>query len=300
MQNHKKLIVIVGPTAVGKTDVAIRMANFFRTEIISADARQIFQEMNLGTAKPSLSELNKVHHHFVNSHSIQQSYDAATFGREALAVINELFKVHDYVVMCGGSGLYVKAVCDGFDDIPEVPGEIRDELVREFELTGIASLQQKLQALDPDYYQSIDSKNPQRLIRALEVVIGTGMSLSSFHHNNKLMHNFKIIKFGLELPRDVLYTRIDERMDLMIEHGLFREAENLYPQRALNALQTVGYQEIFGYLEGLYDRDETIRLLKRNSRRYSKRQLTWFKRDKDIMWLDPANIEKIMTIVSQS
>ena len=300
VQGQKKLVVIVGPTAVGKTSAAVQVAAFLQTEIISADARQIFREMNLGTAKPSSSDLIEIPHHFINSHSIHDVYDAASFGRDALALINDLFTRHNFVVMCGGSGLYIKAVCEGFDDIPEVPSEIRDGLIREFETAGLGTLQEMLKRLDPDHFQTIDTQNPQRLIRALEVMIGTGMSISAFHNKSRLVHDFRIIKFGLEVSRDELYKRIDQRMDAMIDAGLFDEAKQLLPFRHLNALQTVGYQEIFGFFDGIYDRDECIRLLKRNSRRYAKRQLTWFKRDPDIIWLDPANIDKIIELTLQS
>jgi len=295
--HRKKLIVLVGPTAVGKTSVAIALARHFRTEIISADSRQIFKELTIGTAKPSQSELEQVPHHFINSHSIHESYDAAEYGRDALSLITERFSEHDNLILCGGSGLYVKAVCEGFDDIPDIPEDIRENLIKEYEQHGIKVLQEKLMTLDPAYYQEIDRQNPHRLIRALEVVQGTGMSIRSFQKKNKLEHPFAIVKIGLTLPREILYERIDARMDDMISHGLFAEAESLYPFKHINALQTVGYQEIFDYLDGKYNRDEAIRLLKRNSRRYAKRQLTWFQRDSDILWMEPHNIDGIIQTI---
>ncbi len=294
-ERNKKLIVIVGPTAVGKTAVAIKLAQFFHTEIISADSRQVFRELNIGTAKPSQMELELVPHHFINTKSIQDEYDAAQFGRDALALITTLFKEHDTLILCGGSGLYVKAICEGFDDIPEITKGVREELMENYEQYGIEWLQDKMKFLDRDHFHEIDSKNPHRLIRALEVKITTGSSIASFQTKNKVQHPFSIIKIGLELPRESLYQRIDERMDRMIKEGLFEEAEALYPQRHRQALQTVGYKEIFDFRDGNYDREEAIRLLKRNSRRYAKRQLTWFKRDLDTRWFS-ADDSRLTTL----
>jgi len=295
---RKKLIVIVGPTAVGKTVVAFNLAKYFKSEIISADSRQIFKELSIGTAKPSEPELAIVPHHFINTQSIHEAYDAAQYGREALALIHRLFERHDHLILCGGSGLYVKAVCEGFDDIPEIPVEIREKLMEDYEKYGIGVLQESMKELDPAHFENIDQLNPHRLIRALEVRLGTGKSITSFRKQNKLEHTFSIVKIGLELPREGLYKRIDERMDKMIRDGLFMEAEQLYPYKNHNALQTVGYQEIFDFMDGKYDREEAIRLLKRNSRRYAKRQLTWFKRDAEIVWMNPVNIEKIIALAS--
>jgi tRNA dimethylallyltransferase len=292
-----KLIVLVGPTAVGKTSVAIALARHFGTEIISADSRQIFRELTIGTAKPSWSELEEVPHHFINSHSIHEPYDAAEYGRDAMLLINKLFADHEYLILCGGSGLYVKAVCEGFDEIPDIPEVIRENLMIEYEQHGIKVLQDKMMTLDPEYYKEIDKQNPHRLIRALEVVEGTGKSIRSFQKKNKPEHPFSIVKIGLTLPRDVLYDRIDRRMDDMISQGLFAEAESLHAFRHINALQTVGYQEIFDFVAGKYDREEAVRLLKRNSRRYAKRQLTWFQRDSDVIWMEPHNIDGIISAI---
>jgi tRNA dimethylallyltransferase len=293
---RRKLIVIVGPTAVGKTAAAIRVARHFQTEIVSADSRQLFRELNIGTAKPSPEELGAVPHHFISSHSIHDPYDAAQYGREALERINVLFTRHDYVVLCGGSGLYVQALCDGFDEIPTVPATVREELTRQYRVAGIEVLQEKMRQLDPLLFQKMDQQNPHRLIRALEVVQHTGLSIDSFRQKRRPVHDFSMVKFGLELPRETLNQAIDARMDKMIAEGLFAEAERLYPFRAHNALQTVGYQEIFDYMDGLYNQEEAVRLLKRNSRRYAKRQMTWFKRDEEIVWLNPANIEPIFAL----
>jgi len=293
----KKLIVIVGPTAVGKTSVAIQLAQRLNTEIVSADSRQIFRELEIGTAKPAIQELAVVKHHFINTKSIAEDYDAGQFGREALELINNLFKEFDNVIMCGGSGLYVKAVTEGFDDMPEIAEGVREKIIEEYETKGLLWLQQQVEASDPDYFSVVDQKNPQRLIRALEVNYSTGQTFDKLRKKNKLTHPFDIVKIGLELDREQLYVRIDARMDAMIEAGLFDEAKSFYPQRELNALQTVGYQEIFDFLDGLYDREEAIRLLKRNSRRYAKRQMTWFKKDKEINWVNPIDQQKILALV---
>lgn len=292
--DRKTLVVIAGPTAVGKTALAIEVARRLCAEIVSADSRQFFREMNIGTAKPSASELAAVTHHFINTLSIREDYDAARFGREALLCIQQIFVTHHYAVLCGGSGLYIKAVTEGFDDIPEVNPQIRESLITQYESHGISWLQEKMQQEDPTHYTEIDTQNPQRLIRALEVKLGTGESISSFRRNAKLQHDFNVIKVGLEIPRDELYQRIDHRMDEMIRAGLFDEAKSLYPYKSHNALQTVGYQEIFDYQDGKHDKDEAIRLLKRNSRRYAKRQLTWFKRDTDMRWFHPDEIDNIV------
>lgn len=298
MEPHtKKLIVVAGPTAVGKTALAIELAKHFKTEIISADSRQFYRELTIGTAKPGTAERTQVIHHFIDNLSIEQEYDAAQFGKEALETIKNIFLYRDHIVLCGGSGLYIKAVIDGFDEIPEVSREIRKELTEQFEIHGVNWLKEQLHVLDPESFYKIDQDNPHRLMRALEVKIGTGQSIFSFRRNEKLKHDFKIVKIGLELPREVLYKRIDERMDEMIACGLFNEAEGLYAFKTHNALQTVGYQEIFEFMDGLFDRDEAIRLLKRNSRRYAKRQLTWFRRDDEMKWFSPYELNQIIDYI---
>jgi len=295
--NSKKLIVIVGPTAVGKTEIALRLAEYFRTEIISADSRQIYKELKIGTAKPSTEELARVHHHFINTHSITQDYDAGEYGREALSRIHQLFEIHDTLIMCGGSGLYIKAVLEGFDEMPEIPAGTREKIVEEFKSKGLPWLQKEVETADPDYFAEVDSKNPQRLMRALELYRVANIPVKQLRKKTKLEHSFEVIKIGLEVSRDELYKRIDARMDQMVEMGLFEEAEMFYPHRALNALQTVGYREIFGCLDGEYDKEEAIRLLKRNSRRYAKRQLTWFKRDTEIQWFRPGQIQEVVKLI---
>lgn len=293
----KKLIVIAGPTAVGKTEVALRLAEHYRTEIISADSRQIYKELEIGTAKPSPDELTRVPHHFINTHSIEQSYDAGAYGRDALMLIHSLFKKYDKLIICGGSGLYLRAALDGFDDMPPIPPGLREQIIAGFESNGLAWLQQEVKEIDPEYFEQVDINNPHRLIRALELFKASGHKPSQLRVSEKRKHDFEIIKIGLELERAELYQRIDARMDAMVEKGLFEEAERFFSQRHLNALQTVGYREIFDFIEGHYDRDEAIRLLKRNTRRYAKRQLTWFKRDPDIHWFMPDQVAVIIELI---
>jgi tRNA dimethylallyltransferase len=279
-----KLIVVVGPTAVGKTVLAIQLALRLKTEIISADSRQIFKELEIGTAKPTAQELNSVQHHFVNTHSIEQEFNAAQFGEEAGALILKLFEKHNWLIVCGGSGLYIKALLDGFDEIPNVSMAIRAQVIEKYQEKGLTWLQEEVRKVDPDYFEVVDTQNPQRLMRALEVFEGTGKPFSAWRKKSTKALPYEVIKIGLELGREKLYERIDSRMDKMIEQGLFEEAAKLYSKKHLNALQTVGYKEIFDFMDGLYDREEAIRLLKRNSRHYAKRQLTWFKRDREISW----------------
>ncbi len=280
----KELIVIVGPTAVGKTAAAISVAEQLGTEIISADSRQFFKELNIGTAKPSPEDLRKIPHHFIANRSIHEDYDAGQYGRDALTLIHHLFEKYDRLVMVGGSGLYVKAVLEGFDEMPEVPDGLREKINEEFQTQGLVWLQQEVEKADPGYFSTVDKQNPQRLMRALELLRSAGKPLHSFRTRRKAEHPFEVIKIGLNLPREELYHRIDSRMDQMIEAGLFDEARQFYPLKNLNALQTVGYREIFDYFDGNYSYEEAVRLLKRNSRRYAKRQWTWFQRDTEIRW----------------
>jgi len=278
--------VIVGPTAAGKTAAAIQVAEKLGTEIISADSRQIFKELNTGTAKPSAEELSRVVHHFISNKSIHEDYDAGEYGRDALALIHTLFEKYDQVVMVGGSGLYIKAALEGFDEMPDVTDQLRLDILKDYHAKGLPWLQQQVEQADPDFFSSVDKQNPQRLMRALELLRSTDKSMSDLRVKKKIDHPFEIIKLGLNLPREVLYERIDLRMDNMIKVGLFDEAKHFFEFRNLNALQTVGYREVFGYMEGEYDYDEAVRLLKRNSRRYAKRQLTWFQRDTEVNWLE--------------
>ena len=293
MTGQRFLILVVGPTGVGKTDLCLKLAKNFHTQIISCDSRQFYREMNLGTAKPSLAELAEVPHHLINSLSIEEEYDVRKFEQDALQILDQLYQSHTAIIMTGGSGLFADAVVKGLDDIPDVDPKVRQEVIMEFEEKGLDWLQQEVKKADPEYFESVDRQNPQRLMRALEVCRGTGLKFSSFRVRKSVERSFKTIKIGLYREREELYRRIDLRMDQMIEAGLFDEADALFGKRSLNALQTVGYSEIFGYLEGKYDREEAIRLLKRNSRRYAKRQLTWFRRDTEIQWFKPSQEKEI-------
>jgi tRNA dimethylallyltransferase len=300
VDKQKRLIVLVGPTAVGKTFMAIQLAQQLGAEIISADSRQIYKELEIGTAKPTREDLATVRHHFISIKTIADDYTAGQYGRDALALINELFKKMDSLILCGGSGLYVKAIIEGFDDLPEIEEGLREKIISEYQEKGLAWLQMQVEKSDPEYFSIVDQKNPQRLMRALELNYSTGQTVDKLRKRKKRNHPFEIVKLGLELDREVLYQRIDLRMHSMIDAGLFEEAKRFYPQRDLNALQTVGYQEIFDYFEGLYDRDEAIRLLKRNSRRYAKRQMTWFKKDKEIKWFKPDQVIDMMVVIQNS
>jgi len=295
----KYLIVIVGPTGVGKTEVAIELALHFNTEILSADSRQFYRELNIGTAKPTSQQLSRINHYFINSLTILDDYNAGNFESDALKILEECFQHNQTLILCGGSGLYINAVCQGLDEIPHVPDGVREALNQEFALKGLNDLLEELKSLDPIFYQKIDKNNPQRVIRALEVCRSTGRPYSTFRHNKKKDREFKIIKIGLERDREELYLLIEQRVDDMIASGLFEEAEGLFVYRLKNALQTVGYQEIFGYLEGAYDREEAVRLLKRNTKRYVKRQFTWFKKDPGIQWFHPREFSSIINFITQ-
>lgn len=289
----KTLISIVGPTGVGKTALALRLASTFGTEVISADSRQLYRELNIGTAKPTAVELDSVMHHFINSHSINDDFDAGQFSQGVGDLLDDLFKKYDSAVMVGGSGLYLAGVWDGFDPIPKSKA-MREQLMNQFQKSGLKPLLKELEERDPSYFLEVDHNNPQRIIRALEVVRSSGRPYSEFRKNaKKTKKDYSDLKIGLEIPRDELYKLLDTRMDQMISKGLFKEAEDLYEYRNLNALQTVGYSEIFDFIDGQYGYEEAVRLLKRNTRRYAKRQLTWFKRYTDISWFDPREANEI-------
>lgn len=296
---QKFLISVVGATAVGKTEMAIRLAKHFQTEVISADSRQFFKELSIGTAKPTPTEMQGVVHHLVDNLSITQNYTATDFERDALAILEKLFTEKNIVVLAGGSGLYCKALWEGFDDIPDVPDTIRKQVVEMYQAKGLTFLQSELQKWDEVYFRQVDIQNPQRLMRALEVCYATGKPFSSFRRGKKTQRNFQNIKIGLERPRQELYERINKRMDLMLSQGLLQEAQSLYPYRMHNALQTVGYREIFDYLEGKQDWENTIRLLKQNSRHYAKRQITWFKKDTEITWFHPSQWIEIVQFIEK-
>ncbi|MCD8741721.1 tRNA (adenosine(37)-N6)-dimethylallyltransferase MiaA [Mucilaginibacter roseus] len=294
----KKLIVIAGPTAVGKTAAAIQLALHYNTVVVSADSRQFFREMTIGTAKPDADELATVKHYFINSHSINDDFNVGDYEKQALQLLNELFKVHDVVILAGGSGLYIKAVCEGFDELPTATPGIREKLNQELDEHGITYLQEKLKTADSDYYNEVDLSNPQRVIRALEVFESTGKPFSSYRTANTNKRPFNIVKAVLDMPREQLYERINRRVDIMVEQGLVEEVRSLLPYLHLNALNTVGYSELFDYLDGKTDLQTAIEMIKQNTRRFAKRQLTWFRRDKDVNWVDATNPDLIGQIIS--
>lgn len=291
---NKYLISILGPTAIGKTALSVEIAGHFKTEIISADSRQFFKEMRIGTAVPEAEELAIAPHHFIQQISIEENYSVGDFERDAIQKTKELFQKHDRLVMVGGSGLYVKAVTEGLDDFPEVDPEIRKNLNAQLEINGLERLQKELKELDPEYYKKADVQNPHRLIRALEICIGTGKTFSSFLKKEKSKREFQTIKIGLTADREIIYERINRRVDLMFEKGLVEEADKLYEKRDLNALNTVGYKELFKYFDGEWTLETAVSEIKKNTRRFAKRQLTWFRKDKEINWFyyktDPKEI----------
>ncbi len=290
----KKLIVIVGPTGIGKTDLSIDIAKEFNTEIISSDSRQIYKELKIGTAVPSDNQLKQVKHYFVGNKSIYDYYNASMFEFEVIDLLNDLFNKYDQVVMTGGSGLYINAVCDGIDDLPTIDEEIRNELIGKYNKEGIEGLRLRLKMLDPESYKSVDLKNYKRILKALEVSIQTGRPYSSFLSKSKKQRNFRSIKVGLQRDRDELYDRINKRVDLMVEEGLVEEAKRFFKDRCLNSLNTVGYKELFEYFDGAITLQKAIELIKRNSRHYAKRQISWFARDKEIVWFHPDEKNKII------
>ncbi len=294
----KYLITIVGPTAIGKTALSISLAQHFKCEIISCDSRQFFKEMTIGTAVPTEEELQSATHHFIQNKSIFENYTVGDYEKEALHKIEELFQNNDFAILIGGSGLYVDAILKGFDEFPEIDPAIRSKVNLNYEKLGINYLQEQLKNLDPDYYQKITIENPQtlqnpqRMMRFTEVCIGTGKPYSSFLNQKKNNRNFTPILIGLEADRQVIYDRINQRVDIMMQQGLLEEAKKLHPNKTLNALQTVGYRELFSYFDGEFSLPFAIEEIKKNTRRFSKRQLTWFKRNEDTKWFDYATSKK--------
>tara|TARA_R110002167_G_scaffold91083_18_gene245035 strand:+ start:1555 stop:2475 length:921 start_codon:yes stop_codon:yes gene_type:complete len=283
---EKILVSIVGPTAIGKTKLAIAAARFFDTEIVSADSRQFYREMTIGTAVPSLTELNAAPHHFIQHKSISEAYSVGDYEQDALSLLQQLFEQQAIVILVGGSGLYTDAVTKGLDQFPEIDPQIRIDLNLQFAEKGLSALQLKLKALDPEHYTKIDQDNPHRVIRALEVCLATGKPYSSFLGKDKAPRFFKTITLGISTDREFLYERIEKRVDQMMEQGLLEEARSLYPKRDLNALQTVGYRELFRYIDGEYDLDFAVSEIKKNTRRFAKRQMTWYRKNKEILWVD--------------
>jgi len=296
----KVLISVVGPTAIGKTKLAIHLAKHFNTEIISADSRQFYKEMQIGTAVPSKEELSEVKHHCIQHKSIHDDYTVGDFEKEALKILENLYIKNDIVVMVGGSGLYIDAITKGLDVFPKINPEIRVSLNKRLDNDGLASLQEQLKTLDYDYYQKVDLANPHRVIRALEVCLGSGNSYSSYLNQEKTKRSFKVISMGLTADRELIYNRINQRVDKMISDGLLDEAKSLLKHKDLNALQTVGYRELMPYFDDLYDLDFAIEEIKKNTRRFAKRQGTWFRKNKEVHWVDyDYNITEVITALKQ-
>jgi tRNA dimethylallyltransferase len=292
----KTVIIIAGPTAVGKTAIALELARTLNTEIISADSRQCYRELKIGVARPSEEELELVHHHFIASHSIQEKLDAAVFENYALQKAAQIFQHHDYAVMVGGTGLYIGAFCEGMDAIPAIPEEIRNEINQAYAQQGLSWLQQQVQQLDPQFYREGEIRNPRRMMRALEVFRATGKSILSFRKGEAADRPFQTIKFALDIPREQLHRHINQRVDRMMEAGLLAEVESLVPYQHLNALQTVGYKELFDYLNGQCTLPDAVAAIKTNTRQYAKRQLTWFRKDDSYTWFPPET-EQIMSYI---
>ena len=285
--NQKPLLIaVVGPTAIGKTTMAIALARHFNTEVVSADSRQFFKEMRIGTAVPTAEELNQAPHHFIQHLSVEDNYSVGDFQRDALSLLETLFKKHKVVILAGGSGLYVDAVTKGLDNFPPVKEGIRDQLNAKLEKEGIASLQKELEASDPEYYQEVDTQNPHRLIRALEVIRSSGKTFSSYRNQKPKQRFFDTVKVGLTADREIIYDRINQRVDIMMQEGLLQEVKGLLSFKELNALQTVGYRELIAHLETEQTLEQAVAAIKQNTRRFAKRQLTWFRKDDQIIWFD--------------
>lgn len=294
------LIVIQGPTGIGKSKLSIQLAKQFNTEIVSSDSRQLFKEISIGTAVPSKAELESVPHHLIHSHSIHEDYNASRFETEALEVISQLFRSHRYVIMTGGSMMYVDAVCKGIDYQPDVDPQIRQQITEDYKEKGIEHLRMQLKKLDATYYNQVDLKNPKRLIRALEICLMTGKPYSSFRTEQTKQRPFQILKIGINTDREKLYDRINQRVDLMMKEGLEEEARKIYPYRHLNSLNTVGYKELFAFFDGEITREKAVELIKRNSRHYARKQLTWLRKDEQITWFEPNQVNEIIQYIEQN
>ena len=294
------LIVVAGPTGVGKTALSIQLARQFNTEIVSADTRQIYREMLIGTARPTNEEMDDIPHQLLGHLSVHDQYDARKYALEASEVLRAIHQKNSVAILCGGSGLYIQSLLEGFDDIPEVPDEIRDGIAASFSANGLGWLQNEVEKADPEWYAHSDQKNYRRLLRALEVFTATGKGLSHFQVKQHHHLDYTPIWIGLDLPRPELYERINQRVMAMVKSGLFEEAEKLYPFKDLNALQTVGYREIFEFMEGRIDRSEAIRLIQQNTRHYAKRQLTWFRKNESIQWFRPDQQSEIKSYIQKN
>lgn len=293
----KTLIVVVGATGSGKTDLSLRLATHFAAPILSTDSRQVYRGIPIGTAQPTAEQLATAEHHFIASHELTDNFSCGEYEVQALARLEELFKEHDHVVAVGGSGLYIQALCEGMDDLPHADEELRKSLSDRLKNEGVESLAEELKRLDPEYYEQVDRQNPSRVLRAVEVCLQTGKPYSSLRTGEKRKRDFRIVKVGIDWEREILYDRINRRVDMMIDEGLEAEARAVYHLRHLNSLQTVGYREMFDYFDGAISRDEAIELIKRNSRRYAKRQMTWFRRDEEIRWFSPTDFEAMVEYI---
>jgi len=293
------LIIILGPTASGKTALGVQLAKRLNTEIISADSRQFYKETRIGTARPSQSEMNGVPHHFAGHKSIRDYYNASIFEREVMGLLKILFNSHSNVLMVGGSGLYIHAVCHGIDDLPRVDQEVREKLSKQYETGGLENLRMQLKVLDPEYYKTVDLKNPNRILKALEVSIMAGRPYSSLLTTPKKERPFRMLKIGLNPDRETLYRNINNRVDEMIQKGLVEEARGLVSLKNINALNTVGYKELFDFFAGKTDLEEAIDLIKRHTRKFARKQLTWFRKDKEIHWFDPSEDRAITRFIEQ-
>lgn len=294
MMSTKTLIVVVGATGSGKTDLSLRLATHFAAPILSTDSRQLYRGVPIGTAQPTAEQLAAVEHHFIASHELTDSFSCGEYEVQALARLDELFAKHDKVVAVGGSGLYIQALCEGMDNLPHTDEELRQRLTKRLREEGIESLLAELKRLDPAHYEQVDRQNPSRVLRAVEVCLQTGLPYSSLRTGERHKRNFCIVKVGIEWEREVLYERINRRVDMMIAEGLEAEARAVYPLRHLNSLQTVGYREMFEYFDGKISHEEAVELIKRNSRRYAKRQMTWFRRDEEIRWFSPDQTDAMI------
>lgn len=299
MSSAKTLIVITGPTAVGKTALCLDIAQHFGIPIINADSRQIYKELKIGTASPTSEQLQLVPHYFVGSLSLTDYYSASLFEQQVLEILSRQFRSHDFALMAGGSMMYIDAVCDGIDDIPTVDDVTRETLKRRLAQEGLEALVEQLKELDPEYYKIVDRQNPRRVVHGLEICLMTGKTYTSFRKREKKQRPFRIVKIGLNRPREELYDRINQRVDQMMQQGLLEEAKALYPMRQMNALNTVGYKELFDYLDGRWPLEEAVERIKGNTRRYARKQLTWYKKDPQIRWFHPDDKEQIISYISQ-
>lgn len=300
IQMKKTLIVILGPTGVGKTELCLTIAKHFSTSIINADSRQIFKEIPIGTAAPTVEQQRDIRHHFIGTHSINDYYSAAMFETDVITLLDDMFKNQDIVLMSGGSMMYIDAICNGIDDIPTVDEKTRELIIKRLQTEGLPRLVEELRQLDPEHYNIVDKQNPRRVCHALEICYMTGNTYTSFRKKNIKIRPFNIVKIGLNREREEMYERINRRVVEMVEQGLVEEAQKVYAQRSLNALNTVGYKELFSYFDGNISKEEAIRQIQSNTRRYMRKQLTWFKKDEQIKWFTPNNLEEIINYISAS